>query len=278
MDEDIRQDVQEDQEQPQYTEQEQEALSKGWLPPDKAEEKGVAKGDIVSAEAFLHAEKWDKQLKIEKQRNQALAQKLDRIMSRWDKAESKGYERALEELKAQRDAAYDEMDTAAARQIDKQIEETQSEYEQLKQEQQQAQVSQVPKEAVQEFINKNKDWLNVDPAATQFADATYRTLTAQGVDPETALDETQKRVDAFRGVTPAKSNKEKTSFVAPPSRGKPASGKASYSERDLTPDAQSIYRSMKQYKKDNFNMDYTVNDFIKAHKDVGDDLSELVRG
>lgn len=253
----------------EYTETEQLAMKKGWQPPEQAIANGLSEEDAVSAETFLHVEPWDKQLKIERQRNNTLSKKLDQIMDRWDKAETQGYERAVAELEARKQAAYDELDVDEVKRIDAELYAQEQERQKLEKERQQR--SAEPDPAVLEFIDNNRDWWGTDQAAMQFAGATATALgqSNPNMPTEDVLVEVQKRVNAFRGVTDSTSKKAKVSYVAPPTRGTQSSSKSTYSAHDLSSEARDVYMSMKRYRQDEFGEDYSINDFVKAQLDTG---------
>lgn len=258
---------------------EEEAAKRGWKPPEQAIENGVSPEDAIDAKTFMDREPFIKQIKLLNQRNNTLSQKLDNILDKFNVAETQGYERAIVELQRERDTAYDDLDSKRVREIDNLIDRQKEELNQVRnQQQQQAQADIIPEAA--DFVRNNQEWWRKDIAATEFAMSAEAALKRQdpNMDFQSLYDEVQRRVDVFRGVDSAGTNR-KTSYVAAPTRASGGGGQdVKYSFNDLTNDAKDVYKSMQQYRKDTFNEDYTVEKFVETQLGTGAvELDELVR-
>lgn len=258
---------------------EEQARAQGWLPPEEAVEKGVSPDDTVSAQSYLDRGPLMRQIKLLNQRNRTMAQQFDKLQNKVSEAEVQGYEQAVVDLKAQRDEAFDELDNARVRQLDEQIEQHETQKEELIKDQQQQQTFDPE---TMEFVQANQDWWAKEADTMQFAVNAEKNVKL--LNPTMDLDEVyasvQGEVDKFRAAKgravtakeeqKAAPKKDKVSYVAPPRRASTSSGEPdSYSFHDLTSGAKDTYMTMKNYYKDEFGKDYSVDDFVTNQKNAG---------
>jgi hypothetical protein len=257
---------------------ETEAKEKGWIPPEEAVKRGMDPKEAVDAKTFLDREPFIQRIKLLDQRNRTMAQKVDRMLSKFDEAEMQGYQRAIAELENQKDIANEEMDSKKAREIDAAIHEQTRNLEEAQNRQQQSKMDDFPEAA--EFVSRNAAWWQKDMQATQYAAILEQKIMAEqpGIDPTEMYNQIQASVDEFRGVQ-SETPRPKASYVAPPTRASGNAGEAtSYDFNDLTSEAKDVYMSMRQYRKDEFGDKYTIDQFIKAQTEHGlVSIEELVK-
>lgn len=270
---------------------EEKARAQGWLPAEEAIEKGLDPDDAVSAQSYLDRGPVIKQLKMEKQRNRTVAKQLDYLVNELKEAKTQGYEQALAELQMRRNQAYDDLDTSTVRELDDEIERQQHEKDQYLQQVKQHQQQTADPEAI-EFVQRNIDWWQREQDTMQYAYTTEAKIKLMhpNKDLEEIYNEVQKEVDAFRiakgrkipeqaPIKEAAPKKQKVSYVAPPQRTSESSGDGSYGFHDLTPGAKDTYMTMKHYYKDEFDREYTVDEFVKNQKECGySSFDEVIKG
>lgn len=181
------QDVQEQQDAPEYTETELEAMKFGWKPESEFTPKAGRKWK--TAEKFLE----DKPLydKIDEQHKtiKRLERAQDQFRSHYEKVEKAAYDKAMADLTAQRKQALEEGDLVRAEEIRDEID-VRRQQAPRPQPQQDAEEN---KAAMAEWKSRN-DWYEKDEDMTAFADGIGNKLLAKGMDPKEILVKVEEKV------------------------------------------------------------------------------------
>lgn len=240
---------------------EDQAKGQGWT--SKNEFKGNP-DDWVSAEAYVARGPIMDQVKKLKRSMNSIVEYNQKLEHKLDAAEIRGYEQAVSDLEEKRQTAISEGDANAVEQYNNKINQKNQQINQTKQ------TPQPVAPEVQEFVARNRDWLEKDPRLAQLA------MQQEGVirleHPEYALDELYEELDKRMAKYTGKETKEsakpkaqpKPSYVAPPAARAGVGTKEgkSYSLDDLTSDAKNIYIAVRNAAKDK-GKDITVDQWAK---------------
>lgn len=141
-------------EQPEYSEIEKEALSQGWKPNYNGPNK-------KSAEDFVRDGSFFKKIAEQKQQIQELKDAFKNLSSHQQKVEKAAYQKALNDLKKQRDSAIEQGDVLTANQLDEHIYSTRDQIKTFESSETVNQSPVVSKEELHDFSSRNKEWFNV---------------------------------------------------------------------------------------------------------------------
>ena len=241
---------------------EDQARAKGWRPESEFEGNPE---DFVSAKEYMRVgEMIDRQKKLERQIEKQLgiinsvAKQNQDMYKKFQDAEVQGYQRAVEELRRDRQEALDVGDTVRADQI---TDEMNVYKETIKQGEQQAKQSPAWSPEVTEFVERNKSWFGPNPQLTQLAMVRDRELRIRypGKSEEDILQMVENE------FSPEKvENKSSAKPLAAPNRSSDPSVKVKYGINDLSKDEKSIFAGIKQV-----DPSYTVDKYIQQLKDLG---------
>ncbi len=229
---------------PDYSAEEiAEAKKHGWKEDNP---KGYSPGEFNRRGPLLKSIK-EQQAKIgeQLQRMQQLQSDLER---RQQEAEQRGYEKALADLQARRDAAIDNADREAVRALDQ-------EFDALRQSRvQKSPVGNMPTEKeVLDYVEQNRHWLS-DPSMYAVAQAFEQTLMTQratlGLPPLSIAEQGIRIKEHVMKEFPHKFEKKVVtdpSPVAPVTKSSVgASSRDKYTINDLTEQQKTIYYRMKK--------------------------------
>jgi shikimate kinase len=245
---------------------EQEARKMGWRPPEEAINDGLDPKDAIGAQEYINRGPLMKQIKNQKRQIVTIAQKFDQLLQKFNQAELQGHQRALQELTAQRNAAYDESDLSRVQQAERDMQSHQAQIQTLTerklQDDEQSQATAHPE--AHAFMTRNAEWWGKDQSAMQFAAATELRLILQNPelnDTDELYDMVQEEVNNFRNKGKGAPT-TKGSYVTPPQRGgvNKSAGEPGY--HDLKRDFQDLYDGFKLLYKNTYNQNYTIKQFI----------------
>lgn len=173
---------------PSYTPVEQRALEQGWKPKDQFE---GDEADFIDAaefvrrgELFAKIDKQNKEIKV-------VREALDALKQHHSKVKEVEYQRALKALKAQRDAALVDGDSAKFLELEEQMETVKAEKAVLDQENRQVVTEpQVPPQ-LENWMQKNS-WYQSNKAMTALADRIGAECRSKGY----TLDQALREIDA----------------------------------------------------------------------------------
>lgn len=242
----------EDQEAPQYTEVEEQALAQGWRPKEEynGDPSKWVNADIYVARAplFEHIESQKRELK-------KLREGLNVVNSHYKKIEEVSYKKALADLRADKKKALEDMDADAVIDIDERIDLVKEQQSQILR-----QPDPVASEASQphpEFAawTARNSWYNQDQSMRAFADALGRDLASTHT-PSQVLVEVEKTIKQRFPEKFSNPNRDKPGAVeAPRGKGTSTAAKPKY---DLTDEERQVMRTLvrsgvlteEQYVKD----------------------------
>ena len=226
--ENVEQNAQQDT--PQVDPVEAKAREMGWLPK---EEFAGDETEWVSAETFVARKPIFDALSKRNKEVKELRKAFEGLQNHYAKLEQTAYERALQDLKAQKKVALREQEFEVAEELDEQID-------QLKERQMKEafkpQQLQVPPE-VEEWVDKNK-WYNTDQELRQYADIIGKGLIGSGKDPVEVLETVEREVKARFPEKFGNPNRNRPSPVETKPNGKAPAKDKDYVE--LTDDERKV--------------------------------------
>lgn len=211
---------------------EQKAMEMGWKPqeefdPDSGKEWIPADEFVRRKPLFDKIEAVNRELKAVKQGMEAFKQHHERV-------KQTEYQRAMEDLKRQRQAAIEEQDAVKAFEVSDKIRD-------LEREQEKIEVPQVQNPLFEEWVERN-NWYTADGELREFADA-LGIMYAKKMSPPEVL---QKVSDEVRKKFPEKfrnPNRDRASAVETAS-GKPRTPRSSGDDVSLTEDERRIMKKI----------------------------------
>jgi len=214
---------------PQYTEVELKALEMGWRPKDEFDGDEV---DFIDAKEFVGRKPLYDKIGQQSKELKAVREAVEALKGHYTKVRETEYKRALNDLKAERKAAFDEGDGEKFNRIDDQIKDTERVVEQLQREAAIPAVKQEP-DVHPEFVNwTNKNpWYNSVKYMRDFADSEGLKLAQQGMPRDEVLKAVEKAVRKefpHKFVNPNKSDAPDVGA----SKGTPRTGRSSGFEMD----------------------------------------------
>ena len=174
---------------PQLSAAEQQAMEQGWVPQDEWE------GDPDQwrpAKEFLDRGELFKKIEDQNRTIKEFKRALDDLKGHHAKTRETEYARAIQALKAQKIAALEDGDAAAVVKLDDQIDLVKDEQSKLKQAAFQPQQEQLNPEFVN-WVDKNK-WYETSQPMRAYADALGRDLAYKGLAPGEVLKEVERQV------------------------------------------------------------------------------------
>lgn len=203
---------------PEYTEIEQEAMQHGWKPEAEFDSKTGKKWK--SAEQFMELKPLYDKIDEQHKEVKNLKRGLEAFGKHYNKLEQAAYERAMNELKAQRTAALEEGDLVRAEAI-------RDEMDEKKQAATTRPVVEVPVEDRTAEMNswkKANSWYEQDEDMTAYADGVGNKLLRSGKDPSEILAEVARKTRAAFPHKFRNPNKESAPKVESNSSGKSRGG------------------------------------------------------
>lgn len=215
VDEPKAEDVQEDEQQTELSEVEQEASKYGWKPESEFVAKPGRKWK--TAEQFMADkplyDKIDEQHKYQKK----LERQVDLLREHYEKVEKAAYERALNDLKAERKQALEEGDLIRAEEIRDEIEDRKRTA---------PKPEPVQPEVDMDSWKSENTWYEQDEDMTAFADGLGNRLLKKGKSPQEILEVVAEKVrDAFPHKFEPKRNPNRDSAPRVESNSKKSGGK-----------------------------------------------------
>lgn len=236
---DLKQEVEEqleqEQEQPEYSETELQAMDEGWIPPDRfnPEEQGK---DFVSAEKFLENGSFFKKIKSLKTEVDGLKTTISKIndhnrkvAEREQQKLAQEYEAQIARLKAEKVQALEEGDHRRVVEIDDQMRQTPE-----------PKTPEPEVSPVYENWIKENDWYNKDDFLSDEADVLASEYKRRNLPPEVALPRITEHLMA---KYPEKFKKTPAHPSVEGGGHKPRSTKG-ISEKDLTSDEMQVFRNL----------------------------------
>jgi regulator of replication initiation timing len=188
MTDEVKVEATEQQETPQLSEVELQAMELGWKPKEQFDEASGKKWR--TAEDFLDRKTFFDKIDEQHKRIRTLEKGLQAHAEYNAKIEKAAYERALSDLKKQRRAALEEGDTLLAEDLRDRIDEIKEQVQEVKP----AQVAPVElPEPIKQWREKNS-WYEKDTVMTNFADGLGNRLVAQGYSPTEVLQQVERAV------------------------------------------------------------------------------------
>jgi hypothetical protein len=179
-------------EQKEYTQAEERAINEGWRP--KEEWKGD-EDDWKDAKTFLRDGELFRKIEEVKRENKNLRAAQLALKGHYEKVKETEYNRAIENLKAQKKEALREGDTDRAVDIDDKIDAKKEEIEQLRRIEQQVQQEPEIHPDFARWVDRNK-WYETNQEVREFADAlgvAYK-KTHMAASPKDVLEHVEDRV------------------------------------------------------------------------------------
>lgn len=220
----------------EFSEAEQEAISKGWKP------EGVEGKKNLTAEEFLDREKFYKSIHNLERQNKKLQQDLDNLAKFQNKVREDERKRVIAELTAQKKQALEDSDFSKVIDIDNQLMEQLTTTEKAESAVQPTQVD--VNETFSRWVNDNK-WYQTDPELREYADTvgvgyanTHPDMAPEQVYEYVSREVKSRFAEKFGG-TPTPSNKVSTS-----SRGGNRPKGGTISAKDLSDEERQIMRTV----------------------------------
>lgn len=156
-------------EEPQHSPIELQAMSMGWRPKDQWQGN---EDDFVEAKEFVQRKSLFDKIDSQSRQIKNITRTLADFKAHYDNVERAAYQRAYNELKAQRRQALEEEDTRTALQLEDKMEQVQAEYAQKVEQQrvEQASQSKEPDPVFMQWVQQNQWYVN-DPVLHNLADA-----------------------------------------------------------------------------------------------------------
>lgn len=170
---------------PQFTEIEQKALEMGWRP--KEEFQGD-ESDFIDAKEFVNRQPLFDKIEGQSKKIKQLNNALEALKQHYTKVEEHAVQKALKELKEQRKQALSDGDGEQFEALDEKIKDTESELHQIKRVRETPLVEDDPAPAPEwtSFLNQNP-WYNTSKSMRVFADAQGAAYAAEGYSPAEVL-------------------------------------------------------------------------------------------
>lgn len=180
---------------PEPTPVEIEAMEHGWRPETefKADTKNEGK-KWRSAEDFMDRKSFFDKIDAISTENKSLKKGMQALGQHYTKVEKVAFQRALDQLKAERKEALENQDLVKAEEIRDQMDEVK---EKIASVTSPVQTDEAPAAEFVQWKEKNK-WYKSDAKMTRYADAVGRELQAEGASPEAILKGVEREVkEAF---------------------------------------------------------------------------------
>lgn len=230
-----------------FSEVEKEAYVKGWRPQGPK-----------SAEEYLRAEPLYAELKVNRKKIKEMEDTVRLLSNHMKKQEAYGYQRALDDMKAQRDNAIYEGDVAAVNQLDNEIRKTEHEMNAVA-------AAPTVDPVVEEFKSKYSDWMNEQtPEADDMrllAEAKYLILKQNNAPQETIFSTIE---ESLIRAYPHRFNKEPDvpGVLTPnPVAGGARQGIKKYTFHDLNHEQKISFRHFE--KQGLFTLDEYIKELVK---------------
>lgn len=246
------------------------ARADGWRPK---EEWDGPEDDWVSAKEFNRAKslfaKIDHEVKARKSMERQLHELRDSFDKRIENVATVARQQALDDLNAKKKEAVEGADYAKVQEIDKQIAETNSQFDEPA-----PALEPEIRAPVQEFMDQNS-WFSQDEQMTQFAISYQQSLLYQVTDDPSKISDRKleeslsKTLDAVKRAFPDKFEGEKGNGQSDPRRSpqrvegnRPPSRRREFSRERLTPEEREVMDQMKFYAG------MEEDDYIQAIADI----------